>query len=85
MSHNPMPSRNRDPLPRRAYHRCPDGTFYSSSWDVPAILSALMSGGWFAASGAYDFASRQCAAYAHTAQEFFDTMRNSLNKQEPLE
>jgi len=83
MTVHQLPVRNRDPLPRRAFHPTSEGKFYSSAWDIPEILAGLASGGWFAASASYDFASRQCAAYAHTAQEFFDTLREATNQQEP--
>lgn len=70
------------PLPKRTAIRLPDGTFISSPWTVLAALAALNAGGWFAPNIQYEFSDRITAAYCHRADEFFRTLRETLNPSE---
>lgn len=65
------------PLPTRATVRTritDRQLFGSRPYTIPDILSALQGGGWFNFA-ATDFADREAAAYARSAQAFFDTLR----------
>jgi len=71
------------PLPKRSAIRLPDGTFISSPWTTLSALQALNAGGWFSPTIPYEFSDRITAAYCHRADEFFRTLRETLNPSEP--
>lgn len=61
------------PLPAGQAEQTPQG-FFTTPWDIPAILRSLASGGWFnwaMPSDYYSFASAEARRFAMRAQLVF--------------